>query len=78
MHNKNGMRVFDVNTSYGDFRVVDYSYNPLDREIYWARDTQRVTKGSKEYDVAETITNGYIQGIYEKLKPASRKNWPLV
>jgi hypothetical protein len=78
LYNKNGMRVFDITCAQGYFRVVDYKYNPLDREIYWARGIILLNTKSKEYEVAEALANGYIRGVHRKLKAAAKKNWPLV
>ena len=78
LYNKNGMRVFDITCDDGYFRVVDYAYDPLDREIYWARGIVLLNTASKEYEVAEALANGYIRGVHSKLKAAAKKNWPLV
>ena len=78
LHNKDGMRVFDITCDQGYFRVVDYSAKPLDREIYWARSVVLLNPTSKEYEVATALANGYIRGVYNKLKAGSKKNWPLV
>lgn len=78
MHNKNGMRVFDITCDQGYFRVVDYSYDPLDREVYWVRGIIALNTASKEYEVVVALADGYIRGVHSKLKAAAKKNWPLV
>ena len=78
LHNKNGVRAFDLRCDMGYFRIVDYTYDPLDREIYWAAEIIKVNTASEEYDVAGSLIDAYIRGIYDKLSPENRKKWPLV
>jgi hypothetical protein len=79
LYNEKGCRAFTVKCDLGNFKVVDYKASPLDREIYWDNATHNIlNKASEEYDVAGALVNGYIQGIYEKLKPEEREKWPLV
>jgi hypothetical protein len=78
LHNKNGCRVFDVSSDLGEFRVMDYSYDPLDREIFWSREVKRIHTGCEEYDVASALANAYIYTVYDKLNATDKKNWPLV
>ena len=77
IYNDKGMRVFTINCDAGKFTVVDYSYNPLDREIYWSNDTTRVKASSEEYKIAAALADGYIKGVYAKLPKEAKKDWPL-
>jgi len=74
--NKNGMRVFRVKFDFGTFVVLDYTSDPLDREIYWERDTIVVRPGRPEYDACCTLIRGYVNTIHDKLKPSQRESWP--
>jgi hypothetical protein len=77
-YNEKGMRVFNINCDEGKFTVVDYAYDPLDREIYWSNDTTRVKGSSEEFKVASALADGYIRGVHAKLSKDAKKNWPLV
>ena len=79
LYNEKGCRAFKVQADLGNFKVVDYKYDPLDREIYWDNATHNILNtASEEYDVASALVNGYIRGVHEKLKPEAQADWPLV
>jgi hypothetical protein len=67
MYNKDGCRVFMVKFDLGNFKVIDYNVDPLDREIYWDNATHNMLNpASEEYSAASVLTDGYIHKIYEK------------
>ena len=76
-NNNNDARAFNVNYAGGSFIVMDYSYDPLDREIYWERDTRLVRPGTTEYTDVSDLVKGYVNGIYAKFKKKP-KNWPIL
>lgn len=78
LYNKDGIRAFDLRCDLGYFRIVDYSYVPFDREIFWGTEIKKIHTGCEEYVIADSLINAYIRGVYEKLNPKNRKNWPLV
>jgi len=79
LYNENGCRAFKVKCDLGNFKVVDYIAEPLDREIYWDNDTHnQLNSSSDEYDMASALVGGYVKGIRDKLKAADQLKWPLV
>ena len=78
LYNENGCRAFAVKCYLGNFRVVDYQSKPLDREIYWDNETSnQINKAAEEHEVAGALVDGYVRGVYNKIKPEERANWPL-
>jgi len=79
LYNENGCRAFRVKCDLGNFKVVDYATKPLDREVYWDNESHNILNtASDEYDMAGALVNGYIRGVYDKLKPEDKEKWPLV
>jgi hypothetical protein len=78
LYNEKGTRAFNVNCDEGKFTIIDYTYEPLDREIYWENDTTRVKGSSEEFKVAAALVDGYIRGVHAKLSKEAKKAWPLV
>ena len=79
LYNENGCRAFNVKCTLGNFKVVDYSISPLDREIYWDNETHnQLNIASEEFKVASALTDGYIRGVHAKLTKEAKKTWPLV
>jgi len=76
LYDKAGMRAFRVKCDVGTFVVVDYVCDPLDREVYWERDTKLVRPGCDEYDMPSALIRGYVNTIHNKLKPSQREKWP--
>jgi hypothetical protein len=76
-HGDPDYRVFDVECQLGKFRVMDYSYKPLDREIFWLPDITPVRNSTEEYKTAAILVNGYVQVIHDKLPDKEKKKWPL-
>jgi hypothetical protein len=78
LYNENGCRAFAVKCYLGNFKVVDYQPDPLDREVYWDNETHnQINKSAEEYEVAGLLVDGYVDGVYNKLTPEDRKRWPL-
>jgi hypothetical protein len=77
-YNEPDYRVFDVYCELGKFRVMDYGYEPLDREIFWLPDITQVRSNTEEYETAVILVNGYIKIIHDKLPSKEKKKWPLV
>ena len=76
IYNNKGCRAFLVKCDLGNFKVVDYTYDPLDREIYWDNQTHnQLNPASEEYSAASALTDGYLQSIYEKaVQKAEKQN----
>jgi len=76
LHNKKGVRAFKVICDLGAFIVIDYECDPLDREVYWERNTVQIRPGREEYDIAGALVRGYVNTLHTKMKLSEKNKWP--